>query len=142
MRAARETFLKFVADNLPDYKVVNVRFDKVHPAHSDFSQNAINIEFIFDRPSVSGPSGLQCSIDIIYDDELTAIDAATALWKLLAASEVTPLKSFAADVSNPTLLGTNLRWDSRQVKFNKLVSELFFRYNCHLYLYYYDPTMA
>lgn len=141
MRNARDTFLHLIADNLPQYTVHNVRRDVARPQQSQLAANAINIEFYYDKLSVI-ESGLQAAIDVIYDDELVTINVVEGLSRILNYTEYTPLKSYAASITEPVHLGTNLRWSSKQIKFSKLVSDLYFRYNCRLYLMYNDPTMG
>ena len=141
MRHARDTFLHYLADNLTGLTVNNVRFDSTRPSHNQLMQNSINIEFINDRLNVSSQNALQLSLDAIYDDELKALDAVRQLWALLAKTEITPLLSYDSSLTSPTKLGPMLRWSSKAVKFNKLVSDLAFRYNSHIILFYSDPTM-
>ncbi len=140
MRNARDTWLHFLSDNLSGLTVVNIRRDANNPQSNELTDNAICVEFTYDRPGIPD-SLLQASVDVIYDDELTAIDAAASIWKLLSASEITPLMSYA-NPSSPVPLGTMLRWNTKQIKFNKLVSDLSFRYNAHIVLQYHDPTMT
>lgn len=141
MRNARDTFLKYLqqALNPLGVEVYNLRRDLRDPSKSLLKENAINIEFTYDRPGVQD-SGLQAAIDVIYDDELRAVDASALLWRVLGSSEMIPLMDYSSP-SSPVALGTMLRWSSRRVKFTKVVSDLFYRYNCNLYLLYSDPSL-
>lgn len=139
MRNVRSSILNYLRNQLDGVKLWNIRHDKESPESSLLHDNAVNIEFVFDRPGVA-ESNLQIAIDVIYEDEYEALEVVGKIWKILGATEAIPLLDFETDFLNPTSLGYNLRWSSRTVKFSKIADNSS-RYSCHLLLTYTDPSM-
>lgn len=136
MREARDTFLHYVADNLPQYKVRNVRRDTNNPGLMELAENAINITFIADSMTVT-ESQLHISVSIIHIEELTAVQMMHDLTGLLQASGTAPL----LDYTNPTApqpLGGNLWWDTNLIKFKPLYSELFSQFGLKITARYHN----
>lgn len=130
MRASRDTFLHFLADNLTDLSIWNVRVDPTNANASKLQENSINVKFMRDCMGVD-VAQLFVSIDAIYSDELTAIDAVQRVRTLLQAAGYTPKLDYT-DPANPVPLGTMLCWDVTSINFMQVHSDLYFHHSCLL----------
>lgn len=140
MRNVRDSFLHYVADNLPQYEVRNVRRDTNNPGLSDLGENAINICFVGDTLSVV-ESCLYVSISVVHNEELTAVQMMADVTHLLQSSGTTPV----LDYSNPTspqIVGGNLWWDTKSIKFKPIFSELYTQRGCTMTAHYQNPFGA
>lgn len=134
MRVARDTFLHFIYDNANgQFEVHPIRTDPNDPAASVFKMNAVNIHFLNLALGVDTHTQ-HVSIDVVYDDESSAVEATTALWNILSASFSCPLLDYT-DTSNPVTTGTgNIFWDRRSVKFRYVRSDFYHHSTCSLKL--------
>lgn len=131
MRAARDTFLKLLADNLTGITVWNLRHDLNNPEYMRLHEDAVNVQFLDDAPNV-GVGTMTVLIDILSSDELTAVDTMKSLWTLLSASGYT--EQYDYSTTPPTALGSNIFWNPNEVRFRPIWSETFFRYSSTLRL--------
>jgi hypothetical protein len=134
MRQARDTFLHFLADNLPTLTIHNLRHDPNFPSASQLQMEGLNIQFLNDSPRVD-VSGLTVTIDATYANELDAVDAMTTVWKLLQLTGYTRLTDYS-DPNNLIVHNTNLVWDTTQVRFRPVFSDTYTRFSCLLALSY------
>jgi hypothetical protein len=129
MRACRDTFLHLLADNLTSRTIHPIRRDKDDPSAGELASNAINVHFITDDPRVQVGS-TNVSIDVVYENELDAIDAVRDLFTLLSAQYMTPKLDYSS--GSPSAVGTNLIWNPQDVKFRTVFSDFYFHYSCTL----------
>lgn len=135
MRYARDTFLHFLSDNLGSaISVHNVRKDTNFPDAVHLTMNAVNVQFIADSPRV-GLSDVMVTVDVVYDDELTAVGIASRLFLLLSASGYTPLTNYT-NPATPVAIGSNLFWRQDLVKFRPVFGDTYYRSSALLTLTY------
>lgn len=136
MRQARDTFLKFLSDNLPSsIQLHNLRRDTNFPSSNQLQMNALNIQFLSDSPRVL-QSGLTVTVDAIADQELDAIDMATTAFTLLSQSGMTPLLDYTDHTHAPVPLSSNLFWDTEAIKFRPVYGDTYFRHSALIALSY------
>jgi hypothetical protein len=131
VRACRDTFLHFLADNLTGLQVHALRRSTSDNAAGTIQTNAINVAFLKDTPNVRTAQTV-VSIDIVYDDELTAVDAMAQVFRLLTAAYYTPKYDYSS--GSPVAIGTNVMWNPRQVSFRSIYSDFYFHNTCLLTL--------
>jgi hypothetical protein len=109
MRSARDTFLHYLGDNLPGLPVNFIRKDATNPNSTKLKINAVNVSFFNDllSPHVSR---LQTSIDVLFSDELQAVDATQQVASLLQAAAFTANLDYTVP-SAPVATGTNIYWN-------------------------------
>jgi hypothetical protein len=129
LQSARDTFLHFLADNLPDTQVHARRYDITDPGADELMENAVNIEFLGVAldPLVSVQ---QASIDVIFTDERIAVDTVAKLWTLFRSAFYTTLLDYTN--ITPVSTGTNLMWDKTAVNFRRVYSGEYTHYVCLL----------
>lgn len=130
MRSARDTFLHYLSDNLPGLTINFVHRDATNPNNSKPQINAVNVLFFTDllSPHVSR---MQSSIDVLYNDELQAVDAAQQVVALLQAAAMTPELDYTNPAS-PVATGTNIYWNPFTITFKTVSSDVYFHYSCTL----------
>lgn len=136
MRQARDTFLHYLADNLPQYTVRNVRRDSNDHGLLNLAENSINITFVADQMKVT-ESRLLISISIVHSEELSAVDMMDDTTNLLQASGTAPILDYSNPIS-PQVVGGNLWWDTNLIKFKPLYSELYSHFGCTLTARYHN----
>jgi hypothetical protein len=133
MREVRDTFLKFLSDNLPNTIPVHaVRRDSKNPSGDKLQMNAVNIEFLSVKLRVTVGCQL-CSIDVVADDELAALESVKQVWILLSSAFYTPQLNYS-NPSAPVPTGTNVMWKPSNVEFIPVPSDFYFHYTCALKL--------
>lgn len=130
MRSARDTFLHYLADNLPGLSVNYVRKDVSNPNSAKQRVNAVNVWFVNDLLSTH-VSRVQASIDVLYYDENQAVDAVQQVVALLQASAFTPNIDYSVPTA-PAPTGTNIYWNPFSITFKCVASDLYFHYSCTL----------
>jgi hypothetical protein len=131
MRNARDTFLRFLADNLPSLTVNAIRRDMNDPNSDTLQNNAINIKFLsptYDNQIAEQP----VSIDILNDNELTALDWATQVWNLMSTRFYTPIYDYTT-VATPVNTGYVLFWN-RKMRFSEIQAPYYSHLNCTITL--------
>lgn len=136
MRNARDTFLHYVADNLPQWEVRNIRRDTNNPSLMNLGDNCINIKFNGDYLSVI-QSLLLVSISVIHSEELVAVQIMHDITNLLQASGTAPILDYTNPIS-PIVVGGNLWWDTNLIKFKPISSDLYSQYSCALSVRYHN----
>lgn len=134
MRAVRDTFLHFLADNLSGVKVRGMWRDPNYPDAQALEQDVVNVQFLDDAldPILSTQ---KVSIQIVASSEFDAISWSESLWKLLSGTFYTPLYDYS-DPKNPKPLGSNISWAVNSVRFKPIRDDYYFRYLCILPLNY------
>src|SRR5690349_20942054 len=96
MRQCRDTFLRFLADNLTGITLHNVRFGTSNPADARYQVGAVNVKFLDTDPN---PHIGQTTVEIcvMNDDELTALDWVKQVYDILSSAYYTP----KMDYTNP-----------------------------------------
>lgn len=117
MRATRDTFLHFLSDNLTGLTVRNVRKSSDNPSLSKLADNAVNVQFLTSRPHVHIAEQL-VSIDVIHEDELTAVDMTQQVYELLSSAYYTPKYDYT-NPSAPVATGQNIMW-SKDISFRPI----------------------
>lgn len=133
VRDARDTFLHVLADNLVGIKVHPLRKSAIKEEGIP-QVNAVNVCFHDFDNSPNRESVVMVSIDIIYDDELTAGDIADQVARLLHTAAFTPKLNYS-DPDNPVTTGTNISWDSK-VAFISVETDRYSHYSATVNLYH------
>lgn len=134
MRNARDTFLHYLNDNLPTLTVHNIRVDKNNPKLNEIRLNAVNVAF--HNNDFVGPSDLSqtlVTVDVIFDQEMEAIEAAGDVSRLLFAAAYTPLLDYTTP-SAPVQEGNKRLFWSLSMKFKPVHSENFYHMSALLHL--------
>jgi hypothetical protein len=131
MVQVRDTFLHYLADNLPGKTIHYRRFDVNDPNALALVENAINVEFFDISPEVA-VSTQRVALDVIFTDERTAVAAMTAVWGVLVTHQ-TPLMDYSNPAS-PVATGSNLMWS--KVSFKRVTEQNYCHYLCLLTLQY------
>lgn len=126
MFQARDTFLHFLADNLPTATVHFVVRDPNDPSADKLKMNCVNVEFL-GYGLAHDISVHDVSVDVVADSTEDAITWMSEVWGLLKAAFYTPLFDYT-DPAYPVATGTNLMWD-RQVNFRPIYSEYYTHYS-------------
>jgi len=117
MIEVRDTFLHFLADNLVDIAFHYVRRDSNDPSGELLLRNAVNVEFLGAELN-NDLSKWQVAVDIVADDEETAVTMLDEVWKLLKSAFYTPI-----------LNGTgNIMWD-RRIPFRKVDGAYYYQFS-------------
>lgn len=134
MVAVRDTFLHYLSDNLDNFTVHNLRVDKSNPKLNDIMLNAINVTF--HNSDFVGPSGISeqlVTVDVIYDRELDAIDAAEQVSRLLFMAAYAPLLDYTVPAS-PVQVGNERMFWSLSMKFKPVHADNFFHMSALMHL--------
>ena len=132
---ARATFLHYLADNLTNLTVWNLRFDKANPEQNVPQVNAVNVTF--HNMGLTGPSTPDeqlVTVDLLYDTEAAAVEAAAAVSALLFTAAYAPLLDY--NQSPPVQVSNKLVWWMLQMKFKPVHSESVFRMSALMHLKY------
>lgn len=125
MREVRDTFLHYVADNLEGLEVHPLIRTPVDQSLDALKMNCINVSFE-DLNLNSDISEYYVVIDVIYDDEMTAVDAVAALWRVLRGC-MTPLVSYV----DPSLqVQGNVCWERSDIRFLRVVNDSYIHFSC------------
>lgn len=126
MRELRDTFLKFLEGH--DYltaltiPVHNVRRDPNFMNAELLQLNAVNIQFLTTRFAASGYESRQLtSIDVVHEDELTALDWTSAVAKALQTAGYVPKLDYSTDP--PTATGKLLYWNPKSIDFRPVSTD-------------------
>lgn len=133
--SARDTFLHFLADNLPiTIPVHPVRRDASNPSGDLLQTNAVNVTYVSVDPSVQ-ISIQRVVVDVLNDDENTCSDWLDTVFALLSSAYYTPLLDYTNPTS-PVPTGQNVYWDSGtgKIAFKRIPSEEYVHYSCTLAL--------
>jgi hypothetical protein len=130
VRATRDTFLKFLADNLSE-TIHPVRRDPDKPDSDLLQMGAVNVQFLNPDYSVHVSDQI-VSIDVVHENELSALDMATNVWKLLSTRFYTPKYDYTVP-SSPVALGDVIFW-SEPIRFRPVHSPKYFHLHCRLAL--------
>lgn len=134
VRACRDTFLHYLADNLPTLKIHNLRVDKSDPKLNEIMLNAVNVSF--HNSDFSGPSQLSetiLTIDVINDNELIALDQAEQISQLLFKAAYAPLMDYTVPASPVQISNERLFWNLA-LRFKPVHAENFFHLSALLHL--------
>lgn len=130
-RACRETFLHYLADNLPDITFHYIHYEKDNEAANQLQSNAVNITFHDAKANGAGDVSEQLvTLDIVNDSEIDAIDQEEQIITLLQKACITPLMDYSGVSSDPptaaAALGSEkLYWDT-QVSFQTVAAPSYF----------------
>jgi len=128
IRNCYDSFLHFLADNLQDIPVNPVRRQPARANADTLAMNALNVSVMALDQDVH-VSILQLSLDVVNDDELTAVDWVDQIWALLNAALMTPKESYKTGI--PVYQGSNLFWN-KSIKFLKVHSDFYAHYTCKI----------
>jgi|SRR5581483_1827717 len=132
MRNTRDSFLHFLADNLDGIPVHNIRRDPNKPDADKIQVNAVNVHFLDVAPDTQ-VGNTTVVIDVINDDELTALSWVNQVWTLLSSAFFTPKLDYS-NPESPVSTGTNIMWDRHKVRFRVIVSDFYYHHSCVLTL--------
>lgn len=131
MREVRDSFLKFLADNLPsDLPVHAIRRDPNDPISNILKSNAVNVQFLNLTLEKSVSTQLT-SVDVLADDETTALESVNQVWQLLSASYYTPQLNYL-DPAHPVPTFSNIYWPVKGLQFKPIYSDYYFHYSLSL----------
>jgi len=136
MRAARDSFLRFLADSLTGITVHNLRRDPNVRDSENIKANAVNVQFIGDDLSVH-VRDLTVAIDVVHESELSAISMTEQVWSILSPAGYISLSDYTTPTS-PQATGYKLFWNPEEVRFSRVYSDMTFRYTCLLTLSYHQ----
>lgn len=123
IRNLRDSFLHFLADNLPLNSVHALRFSKTTPLNSSLQIGQINVAFHDSTYSANAPSNQFVTLDILHDDELAALDLEETLVVLLQLAGYSPLLDYSVTTQGPVAIGnTNFVWNPQGLKFRTVSS--------------------
>lgn len=133
-RDVRDTFIRFLADNLVDGSSIAIpinviRNDPNDAGAANIKTNAVNIKFL--NLAADSVASQQVVIDVINDSENTAVDWMEAIWSLLRSAFYTTLFTYANPLV-PVAQKSNIMWDQKAVKFHPVVSANYSHYSCVL----------
>ena len=140
MRNCRDSFLHYLADNLPSFTVHNIRVDKTDPKLNQIMLNAINVTF--HNTDIMGPSQLSqqlVTIDVINDYELKAIDQAEQIANLLFKNATSSLLDFTDPVTPVLIPGGQIFWNL-VLNFKMVHSENFYHMSALMHLFVLFPS--
>lgn len=135
MRNTIDSFIKFLSNELINVPLHILRSDPNKPENSQLQLNAVNLYFLqssYDRHI----SGLEASIDVVYEDELVGIGVKDQLWQILRKTFYIPKYNYLIS-SNPVLLNSNIYWDSDAVRFRLITRDNYTHFSCTLFLRHY-----
>ncbi len=137
MRNVRDTFLMCLHDNIGTYTLHNVRYDKQDSQANVPMLNAVNVTFTNADFAVTAVSEHILTIDVMWDDEFAAIDAAETVANVLKATSSIPLMDYSGDPP-VQVLNSRVMWNPNSVKFRPVKVDDYFHLSCliHLQLQY------
>jgi len=125
VRNLRDSFLHFVADNLPAASVHPLRFDSARPQYNSLQIGRINIAFHDATYSTMYPTCQFATLDILHTAELDALDLEESLVALLQLGGSTELTDYSG--STPVQVSNSLiYWNPLQIKFRTVASVDYF----------------
>jgi len=141
LHATRDTFLHYLADNLPALTIHNIRFDKSDPKLNQIMLNAVNVTF--HNSDIFGPSTLSqqlVTVDVINDFELDAVDQAEQVSGLLFTAGYSPLLDYTIPTAPVQISSERIFWQMA-MNFKQVQSENFFHMSAlmHLFVHAYYP---
>jgi len=119
MRDTRDTFLTLLNTELTGLTLHSVRDDPDFPEAAILKTNAVNVGFMsagYDRHI----NELTVSIDIIYERELSGVDAEQQVFNLLSKRFYTEKFNYT-NPSIPVATGTNIFWDTDVIQFSRIL---------------------
>jgi hypothetical protein len=125
MRSVRDTFLHFLADNLPGVTVRYLRRDLNDPSADNLAVNALNVQFL------NVELGHIDTHQTVLDTDEAALAAMQSAWEILKAGAYTPLLDYTVPAT-PVVVGKNVFWDRNKVQFRRLYDDNHCRYTCTL----------
>lgn len=132
MRAVRDTFLHFLADNITGITLHPVRREIDRPDSDRLQMNAVNVQFLNIDPRIH-VSSQTVSIDVIFDDELTALNWVNKVWGVLNKAFYTPKYDYTVSAT-PVATGTNIMWEPEDIGFRPVTTDYYSHYSCLLEL--------
>lgn len=92
----------------------------------------MNVEFMHFDPAVA-VSSQTVAIDIIHEDEYTAVTWMTQIWNLLKSAFYTQIQDYTNPLF-PVALKSHMTWDAKGVRFKRVYAEHYCHYLCLLKL--------
>jgi hypothetical protein len=134
LRNVRDTFLHFLADNLPVETVHPIRFDKTRPHQNIPQLKKLNVAFHDADYSSRSPASQFVTLDILHDDELYALDLEESVVGLLTLGGQASLLDYstqpAVQVANRLVF-----WNTDSIQFRTVASTDYFHRSAFLELY-------
>lgn len=127
-----DSFLKFLATNLPTYTVRGLKFDPSDQTASLLAEDCINVDFRYWRPARGSGSSI-VNVDFVFADEQTAYDAVAAFQTLLFSTGYAAVYDYT-NIAAPVPTGSNMFWDVGSCEFRRIMSPNYCHYSCSLRL--------
>lgn len=132
MQNCRDTFIRYLSDNLPNVNLHAVRQDKDNPANSLVQMNSLNVQFLSSAFS-NGTAKQLVSLDVTADNERDAVNTAQVLSDLLRTNASIPKMHYAAGINglvSATPTGSFIYWNPNAVNFKTIVTDgNYYRFN-------------
>ncbi len=130
---ARDTFLHFIADNLPTGTAFHyLHRDPNDPASELLKTNAVNVEFN-GMASYNLTDMQYVSIDVVADYDDDAVTWVKNVVDLLRSAYYTPLYNYTVPTA-PVPVRGNVMWPRAAINFRKIHSDNYSHYSCQLTL--------
>ncbi len=135
VRNCRDTMTHFIHDNLPEYMPCHpVRRDPADRGADVLAINSVNLSFL---NITTGNNTTLCTqqlvIDVVHEDENTAVDWVDVVLSLLRAAYFTPMLDYTVSTA-PADTDTNIMWDKRRLTFKRITSRFYTHYSLLLSL--------
>ncbi len=134
MRAAFDSFLKYLSVELTTISLHYLRHEANDPSAGLLKLNCLNIHVLDITPSIHDAS-VRLSLDLLYDDEATLWTNLGLVHDLFKASYFTPVLDYTVP-SVPVATGKHVYWDKDKVRFSKISNGNYCHYTCVLTLKY------
>lgn len=134
IRNLRDTFLHFLADNLPPKTIHPVRYSRDIPEFNSLQHERLNVTFHDADYSSRSPAIQFVTIDILHTDELLALDLEEQVVDLLTRGGQAHLMDYSG--YSPTMVQNSLVfWNTEQIRFRTVASVDYLHRSAALELY-------
>lgn len=118
MRDARDTFIMLLANELTGLTIHPLREDAEYPEYALLKTDAVNVGFVSAGYDIH-INELTVSIDVVYERELSGVDAEQQIFNLLSKRFYTEKYNYS-NPSVPVPTGTNIFWDRDAIRFTRI----------------------
>ena len=137
MRQTRDSFLRFLSDNLPGTKIHAVRRSTTEVDGDKLEMNAVNVKFLASDFSIHISDQLVV-IDVVHEDELSAVDLYTQLWQILNKRAYIQKYDYT-DPQNPVAVDNVVVYWEPTVRFIPIFNPAYSHWHCTIHLKHHIP---
>ncbi len=127
---ARDTFLRFLADNLSGIEIHPLRKSTTEVGTDTFKANALNVEFLGVYATYKSTATQDVILTVIHEDENTAAGWIQSIYNLLSSAFYAPMMDYTVPAS-PVAAKGNVSWES-SLTFRPIYNKSVARYECAL----------